>query len=91
MREDQVAQLDPSRTSMAADPEGGKLIVGAICGNRLFRDGFVLSEASQIAKILSRLTEVRLSGSAYVRGKIAIRELVCDLLRYYRGAGPITY
>jgi hypothetical protein len=31
MRDDQLGQLDPSRVSIAADPEGGKLIEGAIC------------------------------------------------------------
>jgi hypothetical protein len=30
MREDQVDQLDPSRVSIAADPDGGKLIEGDI-------------------------------------------------------------
>ena len=30
MRDDQVGQLDPSRVSIAADPDGGKLIDGAI-------------------------------------------------------------
>ena len=30
MRDDQEGQFDPSRVSIAADPDGGKLIDGAI-------------------------------------------------------------
>jgi hypothetical protein len=30
MRDDQVGQLDPSKVSIAAEPDGGKLIEGAI-------------------------------------------------------------
>ena len=39
MRDDQVGQLDPSRVSIAADPDGGKLIDGVImqcCYCRLY-------------------------------------------------------
>jgi hypothetical protein len=31
MRDDQVGQLEPSSVLIAAEPEGGKLIEGAIC------------------------------------------------------------
>ena len=30
MRDDQVGQLDPSKVSIAAEPDGGKLIEGAL-------------------------------------------------------------
>jgi hypothetical protein len=38
MRDDQVGQLDPSSVSIAADPDGGKLIDGDIiyCYRRLY-------------------------------------------------------
>jgi hypothetical protein len=37
MRDDQVAQLDPSRVSIAAVPDGGKLIDGVmLCYRRLY-------------------------------------------------------
>ena len=32
MRDDQEGQFDPSRVSIAADPDGGKLIDGAMWG-----------------------------------------------------------
>jgi hypothetical protein len=36
MREAQMGQLDPSRVSIATDPDGGKLIDGPICCYRKF-------------------------------------------------------
>ena len=58
-RDDHVGQLDPSRVSIGADPDGGKLIEGAIvwcCYRRLLCDDFDLdmrSDQIQISKIYS--------------------------------------
>ena len=50
MCDDHVDQFDPSRVLIAADPDGGKLIEGAICYYDLMRRFDLEMRSSQIQR-----------------------------------------